>query len=125
MPKTYFTQDHEWLTIEGHLATIGITDHAQAALGEVVFVELPSTGNPCTKGESIAVVESVKAASDIYAPLAGSVVEVNTDLEDSPEKLNEDPEASAWILKIDLGESTPDLSAFMDKNAYDTFISEE
>jgi len=102
MATTYYTKDHEWLTIENDIATLGITNYAQGALGEVVYVEVPDIGTACQNGEPIAVVESVKAASDIYAPLNGEVIEVNTNLEDSPELVNELPESDGWFIKIRL-----------------------
>ncbi len=100
MSTTYYTSDHEWITIENNIATIGITDHAQQALGEIVFVELPPVGEECEKGSAIAVVESVKSASDVYAPIEGKITAINADLEDSPEKVNESAEENGWFFKI-------------------------
>lgn len=97
---TLYTSDHEWLHIEGDVATIGITDYAQSQLGDVVFVELPKVGRSLAKAEAAAVVESVKAASDIFSPLAGTVAEVNQTLADAPERINEDPYGEGWIFKL-------------------------
>ncbi len=117
MTITYYTKDHEWLIIDNDIATLGITDHAQEALGEIVYVEAPEIGTACQKGEPIAVVESVKAASDIYAPLDGEVIAVNTDLEDSPELVNESPESDGWFIKIRLA-APLDASGYMNKEQY-------
>ena len=95
-----YTKSHEWVRVEGDVATIGITDHAQDELGDVVFVELPEQGATLEAGDSFGAVESVKAVSDLYAPIGGEVVEVNGTLEDSPEKINEDPYGEGWILKL-------------------------
>jgi glycine cleavage system H protein len=95
-----YTKSHEWVRVEGDVATIGITDHAQDELGDVVFVELPEQGATLEAGDSFGAVESVKAVSDLYAPVGGEVVEVNGTLEDSPEKINEDPYGEGWILKL-------------------------
>lgn len=100
MIKTYYTADHEWLTIENNVATIGITDHAQQALGEIVFVELPTIGETFEKAGPMSVVESVKSASDIYAPITGTIIEVNQVLEDAPETVNESPENEGWFIKM-------------------------
>jgi glycine cleavage system H protein len=102
MNEKRYTADHEWLSIEGDIVTIGITDHAQQALGEIVYVELPEIGRACVVKEAVSVVESVKAASDVYAPVEGEVVEVNTLLEDSPELVNESPEDQGWFMKVRL-----------------------
>jgi len=95
-----YTRSHEWVRVEDGVATVGITDHAQDELGDVVFVELPETGATLEAGDSFGAVESVKAVSDLYAPVGGEVVEVNGTLEDSPEKINEDPYGEGWILKL-------------------------
>ena len=95
-----YTKSHEWVRVEGDTATVGITDHAQDELGDVVFVELPEQGATLESGDSFGAVESVKAVSDLYAPVGGEVVEVNDALEDSPEKINEDPYGEGWILKL-------------------------
>lgn len=104
-----YTKSHEWVRTEGETATVGITDHAQEELGDVVFVELPSPGDSFEAGESFGTVESVKAVSDIYAPVAGEVVEANTALEDSPEKINEDPYGEGWIVKLKVSGSSDNL----------------
>ena len=122
MPDKLYTQDHEWLQIgEDGLATIGITAHAQAALGDIVFVELPEPGRSVAKKEACAVVESVKAASDLYAPLAGTVAETNPALIDDPALVNRDPEAGGWFFKLRLAEPTA-VKELMDKAAYDAFV---
>ena len=95
-----YTKSHEWVRVEDDVATVGITDHAQDELGDVVFVELPETGTTLEAGDSFGAVESVKAVSDLYSPVGGEVVEVNGSLEDSPEKINEDPYGEGWILKL-------------------------
>ena len=95
-----YTKSHEWVRVEGDVATVGITDHAQDELGDVVFVELPETGATFDAGEAFGVVESVKAVSDLYAPVGGEVVEVNSALNDAPEKINEDPYGEGWIVKL-------------------------
>lgn len=121
MTETRFTQDHEWVRLDGHIATIGITTHAQEALGDIVFVELPEPGRDVTEGEACAVVESVKAASDVYAPLAGRITEVNPDIVNEPGLVNQEPEAAAWFFKLELA----DLAAFaalMDADAYAAFV---
>ena len=114
---TLFTADHEWLRIEGDVATIGVTDYAQSQLGDVVFVELPKVGRSLKKAEAAAVVESVKAASDIYAPVKGTVVEVNKALESDPGLINREPYGQGWIfvLKID---DADDLKQLKDATAY-------
>ena len=99
---TLYTSDHEWLSIEGDVATIGITDFAQAQLGDVVFVELPQVGRALKKTEAAAVVESVKAASDVYSPVTGTVVEVNASLSDKPETINEDAYGEGWIFVVEI-----------------------
>jgi glycine cleavage system H protein len=106
-----YTKSHEWVRIEGDVATVGITDHAQDELGDVVFVELPEQGATLAAGDSFGAVESVKAVSDLYAPVGGEVVEVNGALEDSPEKINEDPYGEGWILKIQVSGEADLLSA--------------
>jgi glycine cleavage system H protein len=121
MPETKFTKDHEWVRMEGGVAIIGITDHAQNALGDVVFVDLPEVGRDVAAGEAVAVVESVKAASDVYAPVAGRIVAVNGALSDSPGTINAAPTTDGWFFKIepaDLGE----VAALMDEAAYAAFV---
>lgn len=122
MTKRYFTQDHEWLTVEAGVATIGITDYAQEQLGDIVYVELPEAGRKLTRGEAAVVVESVKAASDVYAPIAGEVTESNGALAEDPAKINQSPEADAWLWKMkisDMGE----LDGLMDEAAYKEHIA--
>ena len=118
---TLFTSDHEWLRIEGDVATIGITDYAQSQLGDVVFVELPKVGRSFAKAEAAAVVESVKAASDVYAPISGEVVEANGALGDAPETVNAAPEAAGWFAKLRLA-NPAELDALMDRPAYEAYL---
>ena len=112
-----YTEDHEWVSVEGDVATFGITDHAQEQLGELVFIELPQVGSQLTKGGEAAVVESVKAASDVYAPVSGEVVETNDTLEGEPTKVNDDPEKSGWLIKVKLSDAS-ELDAMLDSEAY-------
>ncbi|OIO73422.1 MAG: glycine cleavage system protein H [Zetaproteobacteria bacterium CG1_02_53_45] len=120
--KIKYTKDHEWVRIEGDTATFGITDHAQEALGDIVFVELPEIGREVNAGEAYAVVESVKAVSDVYAPLAGEVIEVNEALEGEPEKVNSDAYGAGWIAKIKItGDESVEL---MTDDEYTTFLEE-
>ena len=114
---TLFTTDHEWLKIEGDVATIGVTDYAQSQLGDVVFVELPKAGRALKKGEAAAVVESVKAASDVYAPITGEVVAVNDALTADPALVNSDAGGKAWFFKIKIADKK-DLDGLMDEAAY-------
>jgi glycine cleavage system H protein len=122
MTEIRYTKDHEWVRLEEDgTATVGITDHAQEALGDIVFVELPAPDRAIVEGESVAVVESVKAASDIYAPLAGKVLEVNELLTDDPSLVNRDPEDEAWFFRMELAD--PDaMAALMDDEAYQGFL---
>lgn len=120
MAKKY-TEDHEWVSVEGDIATFGITDHAQEQLGELVFIELPQVGSQVSKGGEAAVVESVKAASDVYAPVSGEVVETNTALDSEPTKVNEDPEGTGWLVKIKLSD-TGELDGMLDSDAYSKLI---
>jgi len=116
MAERHYTKSHEWLTVEGKNATVGITDFAQSQLGDVVFLDLPAPGRKLATGESFGVVESVKAASDLYSPVAGRITEVNDRLKEHPELLNSDPYGDGWILKVELaGELPPDL---LDEAAY-------
>jgi glycine cleavage system H protein len=117
-----FSQDHEWVSIAGDIATIGITNHAQEQLGDVVFVELPTVGKKVSKGGDAAVVESVKAASEVYAPLSGEVVEVNTELEGDPSLVNRGAEGDGWFMKLKIS-NPAELSDLMDKSAYDKFVA--
>ena len=119
-----FTKDHEYVRVEGGLATIGISEHAQQQLGDVVFVELPAVGAKFAKGAAAAVVESVKAASDVYAPLAGKVVEINEMIVEDPALVNGDPTGEAWFFKLELND--PDaFEALMDEDAYTAFVASE
>jgi glycine cleavage system H protein len=119
-----FTRQHEWLRIEATSATIGITDFAQHQLTDIVFVELPELGRKVNAGEGVAVLESVKSVSDVYAPVAGEVIEVNQALEAHPERINEAPYGEGWIVKLRLA-ATPDLSSLMDFGAYADFVAEQ
>lgn len=124
-PKTYrYTKEHEWIEIKGELATIGITDHAQHELGDVVFVELPKPGAKIEAGKSFGTVESVKAVSEIYAPASGEVLEANSELHNTPEKLNSDPHGAAWLIKVRLTNAAG-LSDLMDAAAYEAYIAEK
>ncbi len=116
-----YTKSHEWVRVEDGVATVGITDHAQDELGDVVFVELPETGSTLEAGDSFGAVESVKAVSDLYAPVGGEVVEVNGALEDSPEKINEDPYGEGWILKL----RTSDEADLLSAADYEKLLEEE
>lgn len=118
----YFTEDHEWIELDGEIATVGITEYAQSQLGDIVFVEVPEEGKEVTKGDDAAVVESVKAASDVYAPVSGTVVEGNPALEDNPALVNEDPEGDGWFFKMTLAD-TSELDALMNESAYADFVS--
>ncbi|MEL6093953.1 glycine cleavage system protein GcvH [Bartonella schoenbuchensis] len=121
MSKIYFTQDHEWISIEGKVATVGITHHAQEQLGDLVFVDLPQSGTQLSKGDSAAVVESVKAASDVYAPIDGEVVEINEALIDDPALVNQKAEKEGWLWKMTLQDETQ-LDGLLDENAYKALI---
>lgn len=118
-----FSKDHEWVRIDGEVATVGITAHAQDKLGDVVFVEVPDVGRTVKAGESCAVVESVKAASDVYAPVSGEVIEANGDLAGQPALVNEDAEGRAWFFKVRLA-NKGELDGLMDRAAYDAFVKE-
>ena len=118
-----YTRDHEWVRLEDDgTVTMGITDHAQQALGELVFVELPEQGQALMTGEACAVVESVKAASDVYAPLSGSVAEVNAGLEDEPERVNGSPYEEGWLLRMESSDPS-ELDELMDAQAYEQFVA--
>jgi glycine cleavage system H protein len=123
MTTLRFTRDHEWIRIDGGIGTVGITHHAQDQLGDVVFVELPEVGRRAAKGEAVAVVESVKAASDVFAPVAGEVTEVNAALADQPGLVNEDAEGGAWFFKLRIGDAK-ELDALLDRAAYEAFVKE-
>jgi glycine cleavage system H protein len=119
---TYFTKDHEWIAVEGDHATVGITDYAQAQLGDVVFVEVPPVGTEVAKGKEAAVVESVKAASDVYAPVSGTVTESNSALEGDPALVNTAPEGDGWFFKLQLSDPG-ELEGLMDEDAYKAFVA--
>ncbi len=116
-----FTEEHEWLRVEGDVVVVGITEHAAEQLGDIVFVDLPDTGTEVTKDEEIVVIESVKAASDILAPIDGEIVEVNGALEDAPSTVNEDPIGGGWIFKIKASDASQ-MDDYMDEAAYKEFI---
>ena len=115
-----FTEDHEWVSVDGDIATVGITAHAAEQLGDVVFVELPDVGKSFGQKDEMAVVESVKAASDVYAPISGEIVEINNGIVDEPAKVNEDPDGAAWFVKIKLSDAS-ELDKLMDEAAYKEF----
>ena len=121
MAETRYTKDHEYIRIEGDTGTVGISDYAQGQLGDVVFVELPSVGKALTKGGEAAVVESVKAASEVYAPVSGEVVEVNGELEAAPGTVNEDPAGKGWFLKIKIKDAA-ELDALMGEAEYQNYV---
>ncbi len=118
----YFTADHEWLVVEGTTATVGITDYAQSQLGDITFVELPAVGATLAKGDSASVVDSVKAASDVYAPVSGAVTEVNPALEDAPELVNSAPEGEGWLWRMTLADAAQ-LDGLMDEAAYAAHVA--
>ena len=117
----YFTREHEWIRVEGDTAIVGISDHAQEALGDIVFAEVPETGKRLAKGQEAAVVESVKAASDVYAPVSGEVIEGNSKVADDPAIVNSDPEGDGWFFKLKL-ENQSELEGMMDEGAYREWI---
>jgi glycine cleavage system H protein len=117
----YYTEDHEWIEVDGDAATVGITDYAQSQLGDIVFAEVPATGATLKKGGDAAVVESVKAASDVYAPVSGTVTEGNDALEGDPALVNSDPEGEGWFFKLTLSD-TSELDSLMDADAYKAFV---
>ncbi|OQW45217.1 MAG: glycine cleavage system protein H [Proteobacteria bacterium SG_bin6] len=118
----YYTEDHEWIELDGEIGTVGITDYAQGQLGDIVFVEVPDEGKSLSKGDEAAVVESVKAASDVYSPVSGTVVEGNAALADQPALVNEDPEGEGWFFKLTLSD-TGELEGLMDEAAYEAFVA--
>jgi glycine cleavage system H protein len=117
----YFTKEHEWIRVEGDTATIGISNHAQEALGDIVFAEVPQAGRRVSKGQEAAVVESVKAASDVYAPVSGEVIEGNRAVADDPALVNSDPEGQGWFFKLKL-DNPGELDGLMDEGAYREWI---
>ena len=121
MPR-YFSEEHEWIEVDGDSATIGITDYAQGQLGDIVFVEVPAAGTTLAKGKEAAVVESVKAASDVYAPVSGTVTEHNAALEDDPALVNNAPESGGWFFKLTIANKA-ELDGLMDEAAYKDFVA--
>ncbi len=119
-----YTKEHEWVRVDGDTAVIGITSHAQDQLGDIVFVELPKTGAKAHAAQSFGTVESVKAVSDIYAPLSGDIVEVNEDLIDAPETVNQDPHGGGWLIKIKISDKT-ELDTLMTAEDYESYVSAE
>lgn len=120
--STYYSKDHEWVRIDGDTAVVGISEHAQQALGDVVFVELPPVGKQVGRGDQAAVVESVKAASEVYAPVSGEVIEGNTELEDNPGLVNESAEGDGWFFKLRLRDPE-ELKELMDAAAYEAYLA--
>jgi glycine cleavage system H protein len=118
----YFTKDHEWIDVADGVGTVGITDYAQGQLGDITFVELPSLGRDVTQGEAASVVDSVKAASDVYTPVTGTVTDINGSLEGEPELVNTDAEKGGWLFRVRLAEPA-ELDALMDKAAYDEYVA--
>jgi glycine cleavage system H protein len=124
-PSDYrYTKEHEWVRLQGNIATVGITDYAQHELGDVVFVELPKTGTKLKAGQPFGTVESVKAVSEIYAPVSGEVTEINAALADNPENVNKDPHGQAWLIKLKVADPA-EPSSLMDAAAYEAFIAEK
>jgi glycine cleavage system H protein len=119
-----YSQEHEWVAVEENIATIGITDYAQEQLGDVVYIELPEVGTQVTKDEAFGVVESVKAVSDVYAPVSGTVTEINVPLPDSPETINEDPYGDAWMIRVDMSDPG-EVEDLMTAAQYKKFVEEE
>lgn len=122
--KMRFTSDHEWVRLDGNIATIGITEYAAEELGDVIYVELPVVGDTFARGDNLAVAESVKAAADIFAPIGGTVTEVNQALEDEPGLVNEDPMDSGWIARLDV-DDVAELDDLMDEEEYEEYLKEE
>jgi glycine cleavage system H protein len=123
MANERFTRDHEWIRADGGIGTVGISSHAQEQLGDIVYVELPEIGHKAVKGDAVAVVESVKAASDVYAPVGGEVVEVNAEVAAKPALVNEDAEGEAWFFKVRIADAA-ELDALMDRAGYEAFVKE-
>jgi glycine cleavage system H protein len=119
-----YTKEHEWVNVEGDSATIGITDHAQHELGDIVYVDLPKVGAHLEQGKTLGSVESVKAVSDVYAPVSGEVTEINATLADAPEKLNEDPHGAAWLVKLKLS-AAAEVQNLMTAAEYQTYVGAE
>jgi glycine cleavage system H protein len=123
-PELLYTKDHEWIRVDESIGTIGITDHAQSELGDIVFVELPKPGDAVTAKESFGTVESVKAVSEIYSPVSGEVTAVNTKLQNNPELINSDPHGDAWLIRVRLTDRR-ETESLMSADEYETFIKEE
>jgi glycine cleavage system H protein len=123
MATERFTKDHEWIRVDGGIGTVGITHHAQTQLGDIVFVEVPESGRKTKQGEAVAVVESVKAASDVFSPVSGEVIEANADLAGQPALVNEDAEGKAWFFKLKIADPA-ELDKLMDRAAYEAFVKE-
>ena len=119
----YFTKDHEWIEVSGESGTVGITDYAQGQLGDITFVELPEAGQAVSKGDAVCVVDSVKAASDVYTPVSGTVSEANDALADEPELVNSDAEDKGWLFRIAIGDAA-ELGELMDDKAYKAYVAE-
>ena len=119
----YFTKDHEWIRLEGDTATVGISNHAQEALGDIVFAEVPETGKQLSKGDDAAVVESVKAASDVYAPVSGEVIQGNGAIAEEPALINSDPQGNGWFFTMKLSDPS-ELDGLMDEAAYQAYVAE-
>ena len=117
-----YTKDHEWTLTDGKVVTVGVTDHAQSALGDIVFVELPEVGRDLSTGDTFGVVESIKAVSDLYSPVSGKVKEVNSALSDDPSQINTDPHGGAWIIKVEVDDASA-LGELMDSKAYQEYIA--
>ena len=120
---TYYTQDHEWIDVDGTSGVVGITDYAQSQLGDITYVDLPAAGSTVKKGDAPCVVDSVKAASDVYSPVSGTITAANDALGDAPETVNTDPEEGGWLFRIDLSDVS-ELEGLMDKAAYDAYVAE-
>jgi glycine cleavage system H protein len=121
MPR-YFTEDHEWIDVDGAAGTVGITDYAQGQLGDITYVDLPAAGTALKKGDAPCVVDSVKAASDVYAPVSGEVIEANGALEGEPELVNTQPESGGWLFRLTLADAG-ELDGLMDRAAYDAYVA--
>ncbi|MGC2330738.1 MAG: glycine cleavage system protein GcvH [Candidatus Acidiferrales bacterium] len=122
-PTTYrYTRDHEWIKVKDDLGTVGLTDYAQCQLSDIVFVELPGVGTGLEAGKPLGVVESVKAANDIYSPVSGDVIQVNGELRDAPEKINVDPHCAGWLIKVRLN-NPAEVDALMDAGSYEAYVA--
>ncbi len=122
MSELRYTEDHEWVRIDGDVVTVGISDYAQEQLGDIVFVELPDVGKTVSRSDETGVIESVKAASEVYAPVSGEVIEVNAALADTPDKVNSDPTGDGWFMKIKLSDAS-EVEKLMDEAAYKAFVA--